>query len=39
VKCAINQWVYRGYVVCVDEGDNDNNNSRKFRKLKYLTLK
>ena len=36
VRCALNQWVYRGYVVCTDEGDNNNDNSKKYRKLKFL---
>ena len=44
-KCAINQWIYRNYVVKVSlsgeisEDDNNNNNSFVFRKLKYLTNK
>ena len=44
-KCAINQWIYRNYVVKVSlsggisEDDNNNNNSFVFRKLKYLTSK
>ena len=33
VKCAINQWVYRNYIVRLS--DNDNNNSAIFRKLKF----
>lgn len=36
VKCALNQWVYRGYVVRVDTertSDNDNNNSKIYRKV------
>jgi len=33
VKCAINQWVYRNYIVRLS--DNDNNNSSIFRKLKF----
>ena len=44
-KCAINQWIYRNYVVKVSlsggisEDDNNNNNSFVFRKLMYLTSK
>ena len=44
-KCAINQWIYRNYVIKVSlsggisEDDNNNNNSFVFRKLKYLTNK
>ena len=44
-KCAINQWIYRNYVIKVSlsggisEDDNNNNNSFVFRKLKYLTSK
>ena len=44
-KCAINQWIYRNYVVKVSlsggisKDDNNNNNSFVFRKLKYLTSK
>ena len=35
VSCALNQWVYRGYIVRTDmKGDNDNNNSKVFRKVK-----
>ncbi len=33
VRCAINQWVYRNYIVRID--DNNNNNSSIFRKLKF----
>ena len=36
VNCALNQWVYRGYIVRIDTGDdddNDNNNSKIFRKV------
>ena len=33
VRCALNQWVYRGYIVRLDTGDNDNNNSKIFRKV------
>lgn len=42
-KCAINQWIYRNYVVKVSLSggisEDDNNNSFVFRKLKYLTSK
>lgn len=34
VSCALNQWVYRGYIVRTDTGDdNDNDNSKIFRKV------
>ena len=34
VNCALNQWVYRGYVVRIDTwDDNDNDNSKIFRKV------
>ena len=34
VSCALNQWVYRGYIVRIDTGDdNDNDNSKIFRKV------
>ena len=32
VSCALNQWVYRGYIVRTDTGD-DNDNSKIFRKV------
>ena len=42
-KCAINQWIYRNYVIKVSLSggisEDDNNNSFVFRKLKYLTNK
>ena len=34
VSCALNQWVYRGYIVRIDtDDDNDNDNSKIFRKV------
>ena len=35
VKCALNQWVHRGYIVRINtERDDDDNNSKIFRKVK-----
>ena len=35
VRCALNQWVHRGYIVRIDtESDDDDNNSKIFRKVK-----
>lgn len=40
VSCALNQWVYRGYIVRIDTGDdNDNDNSKIFRKVTASQMK